>query len=127
VSQRGATTVLAAAIAAIAVFAGLVGVEVYRLVTAKAVAQTAADAAALAAAPLTFAAFGSEAGPEAEAGAYAAANGSELVECRCPFDPVWRSRVVVVTVAVEVDSFVGISRVQAVAAAEFDPTVWLAP
>jgi hypothetical protein len=40
---------------------------------------------------------------------------------------VWRSRVVVVTVAVEVDSFVGISRVQAVAAAEFDPTVWLAP
>lgn len=126
-SQRGTTTVLAAAIAALTVFAGLVGVEVYRLVTAKAVAQTAADAAALAAAPLTFAAFGSETGPEAEAGIYAAANGSELVECLCPFDPVWRSRIVVVTVAVEVDSFVGISQVQAVAAAEFDPTVWLTP
>ena len=103
------------------------GAEGYRLVTAKAVAQTAADAAALAAAPLTFAAFGSETGPEAEAGIYAAANGSELVECLCPFDPVWRSRIVVVTVAVEVDSFVGISQVQAVAAAEFDPTVWLTP
>jgi hypothetical protein len=127
VSQRGATTVLAAAIAALCVFAGLVGVEVYRLVTASAIAQTAADAAALAAAPLTFAPFGSQAGPEAEAGIYAAANGSELVDCRCPFDPVWRSRIVVVTVAVEVDSFIGISHVRGRAAAEFDPTVWLTP
>jgi hypothetical protein len=127
VNQRGATTVLAAAIAAFTVFSGLVGVEVYRLVTARAVAQTAADSAALAAAPLTFAAFGSEASPEAEAAVYAAANGSELLECRCAFDPVWRPRIVVVTVQAEVDSFIGVSHVRAMAAAEFDPTVWLTP
>ncbi len=126
-SERGATSLLAAAILALTVFAGLTGVEVYRLVTAKAVAQTAADAAALAAAPLTFAPFGSDSSPEVEAGMFAAANGSTLVECRCPYDPVWRPRIVVVTVAVEVDSFVGISQVRAASAAEFDPTVWLTP
>jgi uncharacterized membrane protein len=125
VNQRGATSVLAAAMVALTVFAGLIGVEVYRLVTARAVAQTAADAAALAAAPLTFGAFGSDAAPEAEAATFAKANGSVLLDCRCPYDPVWRPRIVVVTVAVEVDSFIGISQVRAVAAAEFDPTVWL--
>jgi hypothetical protein len=126
-SQRGSTTVLAAAIAAITALAGVVTADVYRLVVAKAVAQAAADAAALAAAPLTFAALGSDRSPRAEAEVFATANGARLVSCDCVEDRVWRARVVVVAVAVDVDSFIGISRVQAAAAAEFDPTVWLRP
>jgi hypothetical protein len=127
VTERGAVSVLAAALTAITLLLGLVGAEVYRLVVAKAMAQAAADAAALAAAPVTFLPFGSELDPGGEAETFAKSNGARLVDCLCPVDPVWRPRVVTVTVAVAVDSFLGIPEVLASAAAEFDPTVWLEP
>ena len=126
-SERASATTLAAAIVAVTAAAMVVGVDVQRLMVAKAMAQSAADAAALAAAPLTFAPFGSNRTPSVEAAVFAAANGATLVSCECPSDPVWRARTVVVRVAVEVESLLPISRVSAVAAAEFDPTVWLAP
>lgn len=118
-------TILGAAVAAVTLAAALLTFDVHRLLVAKAAAQSAADAAALAAAPLTFAAFGSERSPEAEAAVFAGANGAELVACSCDPDPVWRARVVVVMVSVPVESLLGFDRVTARAAAEFDPTVWL--
>lgn len=126
-TERGSISVLAAVVVAITLLLGLVGAEVYRLVVAKAMAQAAADAAALAAAPVTFASFGSELSPHGEAEKFALVNGARLVDCLCPADPVWRQRVVTVTVAVTVDSFLGIPEVHASAAAEFDPTVWIEP
>lgn len=118
-------TILAAAVAAVTLAAAVVAFDVHRLLVARAVAQSAADAAALAAAPVTFAPFGTDRSPEDEAAAFAVANGAELVECQCEPDPVWRARVVVVTVSVAVESMLGFDRVTARAAAEFDPTVWL--
>jgi hypothetical protein len=85
-------------------------------------AQAAADAAALAAAPLTFRPFGSAGGPGEEAARLAAANGARLVRCDCPIDRSFAVRVVEVEVTREVPVLVlGNRRVRAVAAAEFTP------
>lgn len=118
---------LAAAVVAVTASVLVLAVDIHRLMVARSMAQTAADSAALAAAPLTFARLGSELTPEAEAMVFASANGASLISCDCPHDPVWRPRTVVVHVAVSVDSLLPVRRVTAVAAAEFDPTVWLDP
>lgn len=107
-------TVLAALLVMVA--GGLAGVG--RLIAAHVQATTAADAAALAAAPLTFLVGD----PEAEAGRYASENGFRLVSCRCPHDPGFHVRVVTIEVAKEVDlGLLGRHRIGARAAAEFDP------
>jgi len=126
VNERGAVSILAVAAIALTVALGLTATTVGALIVARAAAQTAADAAALAAAPVTFDSFGTERSPAGEASFFAEANGARLVECRCERDDVWRARVVVVTVEVDLawapPPFGG---VRATAAAEFDPTVWL--
>jgi hypothetical protein len=96
-----------------------------RYVSAGVGAATAADAAALAAAPLTFAGFGAASSPEVEAERYARLNGASLVSCRCPFDPSWSTRTVevVVTAPVELALF-GRRELRAVGRAEFTP-IWL--
>jgi secretion/DNA translocation related TadE-like protein len=84
--------------------------------------QMAADAAALAAAPVTFRPFGSQGNPAAEATRLAAANGGRLVRCTCPINPSWANRTVYVEVVQEVNLIVlGRREVRAVAAAEFAP------
>ncbi len=55
-------------------------------------AVAAADAAALAAAPVTFRPFGSDGSPAEEAQRFAVENGATLVRCGCPTDPSWSSR-----------------------------------
>ena len=55
-------------------------------------ASAAADAAALAAAPVTFRRFGSAGTPIDEAARFAVANGARLVTCRCPVDRPAASR-----------------------------------
>ena len=57
-------------------------------------AAAAADAAALAAAPVTFRPFGAAGTPTQEAARFAAMNGASIVTCRCSADGSWRARTV---------------------------------
>lgn len=85
-------------------------------------AQTAADAAALAAAPATFNGTASSA-PRAAAVSLAAANRARLVECVCPLNRTWAARTVRVTVTVEVAPvLLTVQEVRATAAATFEPS-----
>ena len=85
-------------------------------------AQAAADAAALGAAPLTFAEFGSALSPMAEAARLAEANGAELLICICKRDKSWKPRIVEVTVALArpIPGF-GEAVIKASARAQFSP------
>ena len=124
-NQRGAISILGAALVGLTVLLGSTAMGIASLVLARGEAQLAADAAALAAAPVTFAPFGTERTPSEEATFFADANGARLMECRCDPDPVWRSRVVTVTVSVALPWIpVPLVGVTATASAEFDPTVW---
>ena len=97
-------------------------------ITAYAKAAAGADAAALAAAPVTFRPFGARGSPRSEAAAFAAANGSRLTSCRCPVNRSWVTRSVDVTVARTV-SILGIGEVtvKASSRATFDPSKLLDP
>lgn len=99
---------------------GLAAVGHVLLVRASVVA--AADAAALAAAPVTFRSFGGRGTPEAEARHFADLNGAALVRCDCPIDRTYATRTVVVEVERRV-AVVGIydTTVRATSAAEFEP------
>lgn len=121
-TDRGsAGVVLLAAAGAVAVAAaglGAIGV----LWHARTAASTAADAAALAAAPVTFRPFGASGSPAAEAARYAAANGARLVACACRVDRSWRARTVTVTVVRDARlPLAGRLEVRASASAEFQP------
>lgn len=122
-NQRGAISILAAASVGLTVLLASTTMGVASLVLARSQAQLAADAAALAAAPVTFAPFGTERSPSEEAAFFADANGARLVECQCDPDPVWRSRTATVSVTVDVP-WMPLPDVIATASAEFDPTVW---
>lgn len=89
-------------------------------------AAAAADAAALAAAPVTFRSFGAAGSPADEAGRLAAANDAVLTACRCPIDRSWRPRVVEVTVERRVALIgLGAITVRASSQAEFAPELLL--
>ena len=120
--QGSIAIVLVAVIGLIAVLAAALG-GAARVVAAQHTAQMAADAAALAAAPVTFRQTNPTESALAAAGRFAVANGGRLVDCSgCVADPSWKPRIVEVTVAVDVDlPALGLSSVSAVAAAEFDP------
>lgn len=106
--------VLAVAVASIGILYG-----------AKAKAQTAADAGALAAAVATYPPVGRGA-PAAVARSVVADNGSRLVSCRCGTDASLSERTVevVASVGVSVPIF-GTVEVGASSRAEFDPMRWL--
>ena len=102
----------------LALAVGLVGVGV----AAHTQVTAAADAAALAAAPVTFRPFGASGSPASEAALFARRNGSVLVSCRCPIDPSWRRRTAVVVVARRLSVFgVGSIVIRAESRATFDP------
>lgn len=89
-------------------------------------AQTAADAAALAAAPVTFRPFGATGSAREEAARFAVENSAELLGCSCPHDAGWAPREVEVRVGREVRLVLfGIRRVEAVGRAEFAPALLL--
>ena len=89
-------------------------------------AAAAADAAALAAAPVTFHPLGATGSPAAEARRLAAANGAVLTRCACPVDRSWRDRVVEVEVERSADLIgLGTVTVRASSRAEFAPTLLL--
>ncbi|MEN8234063.1 MAG: Rv3654c family TadE-like protein [Actinomycetota bacterium] len=94
--------------------------------TARLQAAAAADAAALAAAPVTFLPFGAKGGPVSEARRLAAANGAVLARCDCRIDRSWRSRVVEVLVERRVELLgLGVITVRASSRAEFAPALLL--
>lgn len=96
--------------------------DVARYVAAGVEAATAADAAALAAAPVTFRAFGSDRGPSAEASRFAEANGASLITCRCAIDRSWSTRTVEVIVERSLHLILlGTRTVRAVGRGEFLP------
>ncbi len=120
--DSGAASLLVAGLLLVAVLcAGLVA-DLARLAGARAQLVAAADAAALAAAPVTFATFGSTMSPRQAATWAAGDNGADLVECVCGLDSSWRRRRVVVTVSTRVGLWLFADReLRAVAAAEFSP------
>lgn len=127
-SDSGAAGVIVAGLVAVAVVLTLLLIDVARAYEARAGLATAADAAALAAAPLTFQQFGGSRGPREEARAIAAANGAVLLVCQCPIDRSWDRRQVLVTVGRPIDfAFLGRRRLTATAAAEFWPTLLAEP
>ena len=93
--ERGSTTVLSAGILLLCGVLALVCVDLMRALEAKGRAQTAADAAALAAAQEIVLPRGSP--PRHLAEEYAARNGATLVSCRC--DPGAADAVVEVRVS----------------------------
>lgn len=113
---------LGLALLAVGLILAAMAADVAQLVVARTRATTAADAAALAAAPVTFRGFGTDTTPEREAARFAALNGADLVDCRCPVDLSWSRRAVTVVVAFEVSlRLFGTRTVTAAAAAEFVP------
>ena len=88
--------------------------------------SAAADAAALAAAPVTFMPFGATGTPTDEAARFARLNGADLDSCVCPLDTSWEPRTVRVEVSRMVSIWpVGRIRVSAVSRAEFVPALLL--
>lgn len=118
----GAVALVTMAAAALVLLTSLAVLASGQFLAGRARAQAAADAAALAAAPVTFRPFGATGTAAEEAAAFAAANGATVVRCRCPQNPSWDTRTVVVTVrhAVPVVLF-GTRFVEATAWAEFAP------
>jgi secretion/DNA translocation related TadE-like protein len=121
--ERGTASLPLLGVAALLVLLALLGVDVGRYLAARAQAVAAADAAALAAAPVTFRPFGAGSGPRAEAARFARANGARLLSCRCPLDRSPATRRVDVVVAVPVTlTLLGAREVRARSRAEFSPT-----
>lgn len=89
-------------------------------------AAAAADAAALAAAPVTFRPFGAGGTPAEEAARFAGINGAVMISCHCNRDPGWKARTVEVVVARRVELVGGGTvTVRARSTAEFDPLALL--
>jgi len=126
VNQQGSAAVLLVAVAGFILLLTAALGAVGACLRARAEAVAAADAAALAAAPVTFAPFGAETGPTAEAARFAALNGARLLECACPVDTSWDPRTVTVRVALDVELWpTGSVTVTAVGRAEFVPALML--
>jgi len=114
--------VLTVAVMALVVFVGLAVLGAAQVITARARATTAADAAALAAAPTTFPPLAGGGSPMAEALRVAEANGARLVSCLCSQVATFEPRQVEVTVVFPVDlPVLGRRWVEASSAAEFVP------
>jgi len=121
--QDGAVSLLMLAVGAMTVVLAVLIADIGGFLAAHLQASAAADAAALAAAPVTFRPFGSAGSPAGEAARFASANGARLVSCRCPVDPSWARREVEVVVGVPVELIVfGVIEAQARSLADFVPT-----
>jgi secretion/DNA translocation related TadE-like protein len=126
VSDRGSATLAVVGVGAVVLVlaVGIAAVGMY--LRAQAEVETAADAAALAAAPVTFLPFGATGTPADEAARFAALNHARLAYCRCRLDPSWEPRTVEVQTIVTVDVWIlGSFEVRATGRAEFVPALLL--
>lgn len=121
-SERGSVTVVAVGVLTFGFVLVVALAGIGQVLVARTKVVTAAEAGALAAAPVTFRPFGALGAPAAEADRMVRANGAELVACVCPHDPGYDPRTATVTarLAVAVLGFREIT-LQATAAAEFSP------
>jgi secretion/DNA translocation related TadE-like protein len=125
VNERGSASVAAMAVVVLALSVGVALVDVTGLMSSRVAAEAAADAAALAAAPLTF--LGSP-DPAREAARLAEANGARLRTCRCPIDRSLATRIVEVEVEMVVTTMaIGRHLIVVRSRAEFDPGAALTP
>lgn len=121
-SEVGSVTLLAVGVATTVLILMVVLADLVVLIGAHIQATVAADAAALAAAPITFDPTASADRPCEVASAFASANGATLATCVAPPDRSWNARTAAVTVVVTADLLIaGSSRVTGRAAAEFRP------
>lgn len=126
--ERGAAAVLLLAVASLlaTMLAAVVAGGQYLDARRRAVA--AADASALAAAPVTFRPYGASGSPAQEAARFAIANGARLLACRCAIDRSWAPRTVEVEVEALVDVVLfGRRTVRASSRAQFSPPQLLDP
>lgn len=124
--ERGSAALALLGVIALALVLAVGLAAVGQVLRARGEASAAADAAALAAAPVTFLPFGAEGTPAEEAARFAAANGARLVWCVCPPDPSWSPRTVEVEVEREVAIWpVGKVTIRARGRAEFVPALLL--
>lgn len=125
-NERGSASLALLGVAGVVMVLAVGLAAVGTVVRARVEASTAADAAALAAAPVTFLPFGAEGSPADEAARFATLNGSRVVYCICPLDPSWEPRTVEIRTerSVEVWPF-GTIDVHATGRAEFVPAMLL--
>ena len=125
--ERGSVSVLGLVIVAAGLVFAVAIIGGGQLLTARARAVNAADAAALAAAPVTFRSFGATGTPLDEGRLFAEANGAQLARCTCPANTTYADRTVLIEVSVAID-VLGWRQaiVSATSAAEFRPVVLLA-
>lgn len=125
-SERGGAGVLLIAVAGVVLLLAAVLGAVGSYLLARVEAVAAADAAALAAAPVTFLPFGAAGTAADEAARFASANGARLLSCRCSPDPSWEPRTVTVQVSREASLWpAGSVTVTATGRAEFLPALLL--
>lgn len=104
--ERGSVSVVVAAVAALSLVMSLLVLDLWRAVIARARAQTAADAAALAAAGSMWSRDGPD--PASAASEYAERNGATLESCACP--PGGSEAVVTVRITFGVATIPGANR-----------------
>ncbi len=122
--DRGAIAIALLAVALFGLMLASAVASVGAFFEARTRAAAAADAAALAAAPVTFRPFGATGSPEEEAARFAADNGAELVDCQCAVDRSLASRTVIVEVVRTVRLWpAGAIQVRARGRAEFSPAL----
>ncbi len=125
-NEDGSVTLLLLAAGAVITVIAIATAASGQYLAAAGQAQNAADAAALAAAPVTFRPFGAVGTAREEAAIFAEANGSTLTACACRQDPSWANRTVEVTVRRRVRLVLfGYRSVSATSRAEFAPTLLL--
>ena len=125
-SSRGSAALVAMGIVALLFVLSVLVVDLGRYLAARSQAVAAADAAALAAAPVTFRPYGAHHGPRGEAARFAAANGARVLACACATNPSYARRRVEVVVAIVVDlGLLGRREIRAHSRAEFDPMATL--
>ena len=121
-SERGAASLLLLGVIAVLLMFAVGLAATGQLLATRLQASAAADAAALAAAPVTFRPYGAEGSPTDEAALFAKANGAELVWCVCGVDESFRPRRVEVLVERTVDVIMfGPRTVRARSRADFTP------
>lgn len=125
-TDRGSVTVFAvgALVLALVLAAGVTAIGQVLIARNRVIA--AAEAGALAAAPVTFRPFGTTGSATDEATRLVHSNGATLVRCDCRPDPGYGARAVIVTAAANVN-VMGLreTKIEATAGAEFRPVALL--
>lgn len=125
-SDRGSASIALLGVVALVLVLAVGLAAVGSVLRARVEAGAAADAASLAAAPVTFLPFGARGTPTEEAARFAALNGARIISCSCPIDHSWEPRTVEVRTERVVEIWpLGVYRVHGVGRAEFVPALLL--